>query len=86
MLPARFQVARDSGFVQMTQIFRHQHGEWLADHLFGGVAEDSLCRGIDDEYGAVGIDSDDRIRGGFGHRAIMLFTFRQCGSGSLTLD
>lgn len=86
MLLASFHVACDSGLVEMTQILRHQHGEWLADHLFAGVAEDPFRGGIDYEYRAVGIDRNDRIRGGFGHSTIMLFTFAKRRFGSLTLD
>ena len=50
------------------------------------VTEDPFRCRIDCEYGAVGIDGDDRVSGGFGHSAIMLFTFAQQRFGSLTLD
>src|SRR5688572_23778101 len=86
MLSASFHVACDSCLVQVTQVLRHQHGEWLADHLFAGVPEDSFRRGIDYEYRAVGIDRNDRIRGGIGHSTIMLFTFTKRCFVSLTLD
>ena len=42
----------------------------MADHLFGGVAN----------------NSNDRIGDGLGHHAIMVFTFAQFGWGSVTLD
>src|ERR1700704_4194788 len=86
VLPPRLQIAGDAGLVQVTQILRHQHGERLADQLFGGVTEDPFRGGIDDEYGAVGIDSENCICGRFGNRAIMLVTRAQYLSSWSILD
>src|SRR6185295_11554824 len=80
------EVASDSRPMKMTQVFRHQHRERLAEHFVNREAKNLFSGGIDQKDDAFRIDRNDRISGSFGHRLIVPFTLKQRLSGWLIVD
>src|ERR1700719_1271725 len=61
MFLAGLHVGMHSGFVQMTEIFRHQESHLLSQNFANWVAKDSFRSREDAQNGAVVIDADDGV-------------------------
>ena len=85
MSSAGLQVSFEPGPVHLAEIFGHQQGETLPEHLRASVTEDPLRSGVDEKNPAFGIDGNEGVVRGFRQNAVAGFAFaeRLCGAGAV---
>src|SRR3979411_2270603 len=65
VLATRFRIASDGRFVNVAEVVRHEHRNFLPNHLLNGVSKYLLSCMIHEENFASNIDCSDAVRGRF---------------------
>ena len=71
-----FDISAQAMLVDVPQIFGHEHGHRLADHIANGMAKNAFDCGVYEDNLAVFVDRDDRIGCGFGDDTKRCVEFR----------